>query len=82
MPAKKKAKKPAKRGKKKAAAKKKKRKPAAPAQPDPAPATTDELPVPDWGTHSPPYSYCGAHTQDGSSYCPEHHAMTHYRSRS
>lgn len=32
--------------------------------------------------HSPPYSYCGAHAQDGSSYCPEHHAMTHYRSRS
>ena len=32
--------------------------------------------------HNPPYSYCGAHTQDGSSYCPQHHAMTHYRSRS
>ena len=31
--------------------------------------------------HNPPYNYCGAHTQDGSSYCPEHHAMTHYRSR-
>jgi hypothetical protein len=34
------------------------------------------------GQHSPPFSYCGAHTQPGSSYCPEHHAMTHYRSRS
>jgi hypothetical protein len=34
------------------------------------------------GQHSPPFRYCGAHTQDGSSYCPEHHAMTHYRSRS
>ena len=34
----------------KPAVKKKKRKPAAPAQPDLAPATTDELPVPAGGT--------------------------------
>lgn len=31
--------------------------------------------------HNPPYSYCGKHQQDGSSYCPEHHALCHYKSR-
>ena len=31
--------------------------------------------------HNPPYSYCGARQQDGSSYCPEHHALCHYKGR-
>ena len=31
--------------------------------------------------HNPPYRYCGKHKQDGSSYCPEHHALCHYKSR-
>ena len=31
--------------------------------------------------HSPPFKFCGAHQQDGSSYCPEHHALCHYKGR-
>jgi len=29
----------------------------------------------------PPYTYCGAETAEGRSYCPEHHAVTHFKAR-
>jgi len=29
----------------------------------------------------PPYTYCGAETAGGRSYCPDHHEVTHYRAR-
>jgi len=29
----------------------------------------------------PPYTYCGAEAVEGRSYCPEHHAITHFMAR-
>ena len=29
----------------------------------------------------PPYTYCGAETAEGRSYCPDHYRVTHFRAR-